>query len=142
MTDALVEAVARALIAGGPQHYDEPTAFHLRQARAALAAIEASGTHVVAPKVPTSKMLGEADSAIPRFEMDENGHRLMGEDGALECWAAMLAARPVDTSNDAFDSAIERDVASGKLDWLIEETKAAEKLPMPARPEQELKGND
>lgn len=32
-----------------------------------------------------------------------------------------------------WDEQIERDVAAGKLDWLIEETKAAKKLPLPTR---------
>ena len=41
---------------------------------------------------PTAEMLSAADSAIPRFELDDaTGHRLMGVDGALEAWNAMIA---------------------------------------------------
>lgn len=63
-------------------------------ARAALAAIEASGTHVVVPVEPTDEMLSDADSSIPRFEAGPRGDRLMGVDGAVLAYAAMLAARP------------------------------------------------
>lgn len=41
---------------------------------------------------PTEEMLAAADSAIPCFEPDENGHRLMGRDGALDVWRAMIDA--------------------------------------------------
>lgn len=46
------------------------------------------------PREATDAMLSKADSAIPRFEADGNGRRLMGVDGAKDAWDAMLAARP------------------------------------------------
>jgi hypothetical protein len=39
---------------------------------------------------PDEEMLAEADSAIPRFEQIGDFPRLMGRDGALEVWQAML----------------------------------------------------
>lgn len=59
----------------------------------AFLSIEAAGFKIV-PADPTPEMLSEADSAIPRFEADLDGHRVMGTDGALDCWRAMIAAAP------------------------------------------------
>ena len=39
---------------------------------------------------PTPEMLAAADSAIPRFEAEPNGTRLMGVDGAHDAWRAMI----------------------------------------------------
>lgn len=89
MTDKLIEAVARAI-----EDINDDDCPTIDIARAALAAIEASGTHVVVPVEPTSQMLGDADSAIPRFEAEPSGIRLAGEDGVNDAWKAMLAARP------------------------------------------------
>lgn len=41
---------------------------------------------------PTDGMLARADSAIPRFEAELDGSRLMGVDGAKDCWQAMCDA--------------------------------------------------
>lgn len=92
MADKLIEAMARALfnaenewrklqegISGEPM---DDRAFKVTivewrlKARAALAAIEASGTHVVVPVIPTERMM--------------YSHRQAGE----EVYATILAARP------------------------------------------------
>ena len=94
MTDALVEAVARTaasvngfLFSGDSiiEHakINSRAAKFVAGASAALAAIEASGTHVVVPVEPTDVML---DAAEPTH-------------GSRACWNAMLAARP--TQEDA-----------------------------------------
>lgn len=93
MTDDLIEAVARAMERELGVSFLSHSSYR-DIARAALAAIEASGTHVVVPVEPTSQMLGDADSAIPRFEAEPSGIRLAGEDGVNDAWKAMLAARP------------------------------------------------
>jgi len=49
-------------------------------------------TALEALREPTAEMLSAADSAIPRFEADLDGTRLMGVDGALEAWQAMIDA--------------------------------------------------
>lgn len=99
MTDSpssLIETVARAVLTArynldndrlntniSWDTIDETTrGRYLDQARAALAAIEASG-HVVVPKGPTEEMLGAAD-----YERECQG----GSNGAI--YAAFLAARP------------------------------------------------
>jgi hypothetical protein len=58
MTDKLIEAVARAIYSSHSMEYDHPSGWsiELESARAALAAIEASGTHVVVPVEPTFAM--------------------------------------------------------------------------------------
>lgn len=48
----------------------------------------------VVPIEPSEEMLAAADSAIPRFEAELDGSRLMGRDGALEAWNAMINAAP------------------------------------------------
>lgn len=50
---------------------------------------------VMVPREPTSDMLAAADSAIPRFEEESDGSRLMGVDGALDAWKAMIAVSPL-----------------------------------------------
>ena len=101
MNEELIEAVARAIhtafrTAEYPWMHENPEKCRPSKdaAHAAIAAVEASGTHVVVPKAPTDAMLAEADSAIPRFEPDSSGHRMMGVDGAQWCWYAMIDARP------------------------------------------------
>lgn len=54
-------------------------------------ALERSHMRLV-PMTPTDKMLADADSAIPRFEAEPDGSRMMGVDGALAAWGAMLLA--------------------------------------------------
>lgn len=49
---------------------------------------------VLVPREPTEEMLAEADSAIPRFELEGDGSRLMGRDGALDVWNIMVEAAP------------------------------------------------
>jgi hypothetical protein len=86
MTDALIEAVARALafhgVIGQPQDQrliDIATLENIPAARAAIAAIEASGTHVVVPAEPTD-------------EMCEEMHCFHG--WPAEAYAAALRSRP------------------------------------------------
>ena len=87
MTDKLIEAVARAmyeskwadweLMASGSQDKWRS------DARAAIAAIEASGTHVVVPVEPTETMLGNGE-----FYRSHEGYSMAA------AYAAMLAVRP------------------------------------------------
>ncbi|EHL99365.1 hypothetical protein HMPREF9946_03127 [Acetobacteraceae bacterium AT-5844] len=73
--DALLEAVARAIVSVGPR-------FSAQQARAALTAIEAEG-FVVVPREPSRAMLDAASSDLARTGVCGIGQ-----------WNAMLAARP------------------------------------------------
>jgi hypothetical protein len=102
VTDELVEAVAKAISkrcwynvdiwgnipAQGQSEYRD-------LARAALQAIEESGTHVVVPVEVTDDMLNEAQSRLceitnPTYFNDYN---------QAEMFKAMLAARPKVTTN-------------------------------------------
>ena len=77
MTDKLIEAVAHAIrhhFSGADKAYGE----HVQCAKDAIAAIEASGTHVVAPLDLTREM-----AAALRYPMSV-------QDG----YSAILAARP------------------------------------------------
>ena len=55
-------------------------------------AASAKPDRVSVPRIPTEEMLSAGDSAIPRFEPEPNGIRIMGREGALACWQAMIAA--------------------------------------------------
>lgn len=92
MNNGLVEHVARGLFdsafEGYGKFWDESADFHanyIRQAKAALAAIEASGTHVVVPVEPTDDMT-TAGAMVPRQPTPMAFSRAW--------WRAMLAARP------------------------------------------------
>ena len=39
---------------------------------------------------PSREMCAAGDSAIPRFELELDGSRLMGADGAADCFTAMI----------------------------------------------------
>lgn len=69
----------------------EDRSIRLGYAYMALKALYEAGWALV-PREATPEMLAAADSAIPRFEPDENGHRLMGVDGAADAFSAMLDA--------------------------------------------------
>lgn len=93
MTDALVEAVARAIFShewdGGAAPVfgmDGSRSYWLHASRAALAAIETSGTHVVAPVVATDDMLAAAMDARREARSDHHNDDLV--------YPAMLSARP------------------------------------------------
>lgn len=94
MTDELIDAIARALHALVMDLVDYDTNHHVREfrtdcARAALAAIEASGTHCVVPMTPTEASLDAArDWSIKRHG------RPIGNADAIGCWSAMISARP------------------------------------------------
>lgn len=64
-----------------------------RQAKAALAGIEASGTHVVCPVEPTEGMM--AEGCIIAGPTYEDRVRITASN-ARSCYRAMLAARPRD----------------------------------------------
>ena len=86
MNEELVEVVARAIWQPGDSWTEnwpkkETKELHRRLARAALAAIEASGTHVVVPVEPTESMV-----------IAGCRHENMGDMAGR--YAAMLAARP------------------------------------------------
>ena len=96
MSDTLIEAVARAItyvegcgplagckICADPQREDSC----LHAARAAIAAIEASGTHRVVPVFPTDTM-----SAAARNASVANGSP--ASKGPEDVYAAMLAVAP------------------------------------------------
>lgn len=76
MTDELVEAVAEAV-----RVHCHAMTYPKDAARAALAAIEASGTHVVVPTTITQPMLLAAEDDHETWVTQES-------------WAAMLSARP------------------------------------------------
>lgn len=57
------------------------------------------------PEEPSEEMLAEGDSAIPRFEAELDGSRLMGREGALACYRAMLAAAPLPTPSQPEENA-------------------------------------
>lgn len=97
MTDSLIEAMARAMLDWQKEFDREQFAemglpppssrvYKVRHvewtgyARAALAAIEASGTHVVVPVKLTQEMYAAASYTM--------------EDGVQSHWDDMLAARP------------------------------------------------
>lgn len=88
MTDDLVEKVADAIA----QHFSSAEValdVHKDAARAALAAIESSGTHVVAPLNADGQMVGEWRQAY------HSGHSLE------TCYFRMLAARPRTATGEA-----------------------------------------
>lgn len=45
---------------------------------------------IEAMREPTEAMLATGDSAIPQFAAEPGEARLMGRDGALDCWRAMI----------------------------------------------------
>jgi hypothetical protein len=106
VTDELIETVARAITAEvrkaeekveGRSSFtvDECWEQYKPEARAALQAIEESGTHVVVPVEVTDDMLNEAQSRLceitnPTYFNDYN---------QAEMFKAMLAARPKVTTN-------------------------------------------
>lgn len=94
---SMVERMARAICEASGRNPDDPLFWNERtgqvigvawrgyewKARAAIAAL----------REPTEAMLADGDSAIPRFEADaETGARMMGREGALECWRTMIDA--------------------------------------------------
>lgn len=106
MSDALIEAVARAILDARYQRDnarlnmnmtwdkldDNAHDVYRAQARAALAELEASGTHVVMPTKPMPEMLG----AWYRYK---NGFHFQDEPqpddtSDVGAYAAMIAARP------------------------------------------------
>jgi hypothetical protein len=98
MTDALVEAVARAIYEVDPHHpraewMTEPSTIrdmYRRRYRAALAAIEAAG-HRIVPVEPTEAMVRAAVDSVGIAE----GYRV--DRKARRAWAAMLTAAPKPT---------------------------------------------
>jgi hypothetical protein len=96
MTD-MIERVARAICAElestvyDPVDYDVVEECWPRFVSQARAAIEAM-------REPTDGMLAEADNMLPRFEEEPNEPRMMGVDGALVAWQAMI-----DTALEATD---------------------------------------
>ncbi len=60
-----------------------------------LSSAQAKTGYVLVPVEPTDEMLAAADTAIPRFEAELDGTRVMGVDGALDAWRAMLSAAPL-----------------------------------------------
>ena len=106
MTDALIEAVARALHAKEWEHVgtnkrakfgDVDKPYWMESARAAIAAIEASGTHVVVPSALTDQMLSALhDQAAASLEAYGVPLSIPDrwKDICHDQYAAMLAARP------------------------------------------------
>lgn len=91
--EKLIEAVANALRVSCQQRFDRTWSHDTAEAfaRAALAAIEASGTHVVVP-VETTREMARAGSARQATEIKAGGLRF--EASASEIYDAMIAARP------------------------------------------------
>lgn len=91
MSDDLIEKIARAICVQNLISTRQPTdaatidaywQSFKAEARAALSAIEKSGTHVVVPKEPTDEMFANAS--------DSPGSRM----ACQHVWADMLSARP------------------------------------------------
>jgi hypothetical protein len=94
---SLRERIARAIEATMFAPHELPLSGDLHQkyletADAALAAIEASGTHAVVPMEPTPEMLSAGDSMMPQIAPGED--ITTGYDALVDAWPAMLAARP------------------------------------------------
>lgn len=100
--ERIAKAIYPSIIAQSESYNEVPLAeafSRVRYSHLRATAMEAAIAAIEALRVPTEEMLAAADSAIPRFEPDENGHRLMGRDGALDIWRAMIdAALPLPPS--------------------------------------------
>jgi hypothetical protein len=81
---SLQEAVTRAVLG-----YEKVFDGDIPRGLAAIATLRHLGFAVV-PIEPTETMLASGDSAMPQFERDVNGTRMMGREGALACWRAMV----------------------------------------------------
>lgn len=95
MTDALIKNVARALA----EMFEPDTwPMWMDEARAALAAIDKSGTHVVVPVSPTFEMIDNAAIELTRMmkpgDMAIIDHMPSSHDMAALFYRSLLAARP------------------------------------------------